>query len=60
MQIKFLAKLSSNESGATLVEYGIAVVLALTVGTAGLIGLATQINSNMTTAANEMAKTDSQ
>jgi Flp pilus assembly pilin Flp len=45
----------SSDSGATLVEYGIVIVLAVTVGTSGLITLAGQISSNMDQAAIEMA-----
>ena len=32
------ARFSRDEKGATLVEYGVAVVLAVIVGTGGLIG----------------------
>ena len=48
-------KLSRDERGATLVEYGVAVVVAVLVGTAGLIGVGTQIDGNMNAAATEMA-----
>lgn len=40
-------RFARSESGATLVEYGIAVVLAVIVGTGGLIALANQVNNNM-------------
>ena len=49
--IKNLVKrLARDERGATLVEYGIAVVLAVIVGTGGLIALAGQVNGNLETA----------
>ena len=41
------ARFAKSESGATLVEYGIAVVLAVIVGTGGLIAMANQVDSNM-------------
>lgn len=41
------ARFAKSESGATLVEYGIAVVLAVIVGTGGLILMADQVNGNM-------------
>ncbi|MEM1351688.1 MAG: Flp family type IVb pilin [Pseudomonadota bacterium] len=40
-------RFARNESGATLVEYGIAVVLAVIVGTGGLIVMAQQVDNNM-------------
>lgn len=40
-----------------MVEYGIAVVLAVVVGTTGLITLGNQVNSNLGSAATEMADT---
>lgn len=43
-------RFSRSESGATLVEYGIAVVLAVIVGTGGLIAMANSVNGNMNTA----------
>ncbi|MCE6970010.1 Flp family type IVb pilin [Cereibacter sphaeroides] len=36
-----------DEEGVTLVEYGIAIVLAITVGTGALIGLGGDINGQM-------------
>ena len=42
-----MARFSRDEKGATLVEYGIAVVLAVIVGTGGLITMASQVNENM-------------
>ena len=49
-----MARFSRDEKGATLVEYGIAVVLAVVVGTGGLIFLAEQVNTNMTAADDAM------
>lgn len=40
-------RFARSESGATLVEYGIAVVLAVIVGTGGLILMAQQVDENM-------------
>ena len=45
-----MARFSRDEKGATLVEYGIAVVLAVVVGTTGLITLAGQVDANMDSA----------
>ena len=47
-------KLIRNEAGATMIEYGIAIVLAVLVGTAGLLALGAQVDGNMTTAAAEI------
>jgi len=47
---KFLLELGHfrrSEDGATLVEYGIAIVLAVIVGTGALITLAGQVSTNM-------------
>ena len=44
----------SDDSGATLVEYGIAIVLAVLVGVAGLTGLAGEVSSNVTDATTTM------
>ena len=47
--IKNLVKrLARDERGATLVEYGVAVVLAVVVGTGALITMADQVDNNMT------------
>ncbi len=46
--------LTRDERGVTLVEYGIAVALAVAVGTVGLIALATEINSQIRFAENHM------
>lgn len=50
-----VARFARDERGATLVEYGVAVVLAVIVGTGGLITLSSQINSNMADADTAMA-----
>lgn len=47
---KFLKKFRRDEKGVTLVEYGIALVLAIMVGGALLTGLAGQVSTNMTDA----------
>ncbi len=47
-------RLARDERGATLVEYGVAVVLAVIVGTGGLIALAGNIDGNMDTAGTAM------
>ena len=47
-------RFSRDEKGATLVEYGVAVVLAVVVGTGGLIFMANQVNNNMDSAQNAM------
>ena len=54
---KMISKLRKDERGATMVEYGIAVVVAVLVGTAGLILMANQIDNNMNSAADRMAET---
>lgn len=55
---ELLALWKRSESGATIVEYGIAVVLAVIVGTAGLLLMANQIDNNMNSAATRMAETE--
>ena len=47
-------KLLRDERGVTMIEYGIAIVLAVVVGTAGLLALGAQIDGNMKSAATEM------
>ena len=44
---KFFTKFRKSESGATLVEYGVALILAIIVGGAALSTLATQTSNNM-------------
>lgn len=51
---KLFSRFARDERGATLVEYGIAVVLAVIVGTGGLILMADQTNVNMTAAQGAM------
>ena len=53
-----VARFARDERGATLVEYGIAVVLAVIVGTVGLVGLGNQVNNNMGTADAAMQPTN--
>lgn len=48
------AQFVRREDGATLVEYGIAIVLAITVGTTALLSLGDQISANMDAATTEM------
>lgn len=43
----FLTRFHRDEEGVTLVEYGVAVVLAVIVGTGGLLTLAGQIDTNL-------------
>jgi len=45
-----------RDEGATLVEYGIAIVLAVAVGTTALVSLGGQINANMVAATTELAR----
>lgn len=52
---KWISKWATDESGATLVEYGIAILVAVIVGSVGLVSLANQINGNLNSAANELA-----
>ena len=49
---EFLTRFSRSESGATLVEYGIALFVAITVGGALLTGLAGTTEDNFTAADN--------
>jgi pilus assembly protein Flp/PilA len=51
-----MARFSRDEKGATLVEYGVAVVLAVVVGTGGLILMADGVNANMGEATGAMAE----
>ncbi len=52
--LKLLIKLRHDESGVTLVEYGIAIALAVALGTAALTTLAGQIGDGMTAAGTAM------
>lgn len=44
---KTFARLMKDEKGVTLVEYGIALTLAVAVGTTALSGLATSVDTKM-------------
>ena len=55
---KIFKQLHRDESGATMVEYGVAVLLAVVVGTAGLILLANQVNGNLSAAATTIQTTE--
>jgi Flp pilus assembly pilin Flp len=52
-----MSRFAHDEKGATLVEYGIAVVLAVVVGTGGLITMANQVDNNMGSAQTAMVPT---
>lgn len=51
---KLFARFRKDEEGVTLVEYGIALILAVTVGVTVLGGLATEVNNQMDDACNQM------
>lgn len=51
---KFLARFRKDEKGVTLVEYGIALILAVTVGVTVLGGLAGDVTEQMDLACNQM------
>ena len=51
---KTLRHLGKDEKGVTLVEYGVAIALAVGLGTAALGTLGTEIGDAMTAAGNEM------
>jgi len=51
---KFLARFRKDEKGVTLVEYGIALILAVTVGVTVLGGLAGDVNLQMDAACAQM------
>lgn len=53
--LKKIGGFRRDEDGATLVEYGIAITLAVVVGTTALIGLAGNIEDNMDCAGTVMA-----
>ena len=48
---KMLKTFWRDESGAALVEYGVALLVAILVGTGGLIALANNTDANFRTAA---------
>ena len=45
-----MRKFFRNEDGATLVEYGVALIMAITVGGSALIALGNQTGTNMNSA----------
>ncbi|WP_206615408.1 Flp family type IVb pilin [Solirhodobacter olei] len=47
---KHLSRFRKDEKGTTLVEYGIALLVAIIVGGGGLITLANTTNTNFTSA----------
>lgn len=47
---KTVAELRRNEEGVTLVEYGIAITLAVAVGLGALNALGTEVNNELTSA----------
>jgi pilus assembly protein Flp/PilA len=54
---KTFARLSKDEEGVTLVEYGIALVLAVTVGATALTDLAGEVDLEMQGAEDILAET---
>ena len=53
--INLVSRFRQNDEGVTLVEYGIAIVLAVMVGTGALITLAGSVSTNMGQATTAMA-----
>lgn len=51
---KMLSQLRGDERGVTLVEYGIAIALAVALGTAALTDLSDEIEDGMVAAGAEM------
>ncbi|MCT8329916.1 Flp family type IVb pilin [Albidovulum sediminis] len=51
---KLFARFRKDEEGVTLVEYGIALILAVTVGVTVLGGLARDVDAQMDAACNQM------
>lgn len=54
MFLKTFIRLRHNDEGVTLVEYGIAIALAVTLGTAALATLGGEIGAAMTAAGTAM------
>ncbi len=52
--LKAFIALQHDERGVTLVEYGIAIALAVTVGVGALATLGTEVGAGMTAAGNAM------
>jgi Flp pilus assembly pilin Flp len=50
-----MSKWCQDDNGPTIVEYGIAVIVAVNVGTVGLLTFAIQIDNNMNSATTQMA-----
>jgi Flp pilus assembly pilin Flp len=50
----FVRRFGHDEEGVTLVEYGIAIALAVAVGTGALAALGITINGSLTTAGTAM------
>lgn len=48
--LKTFIRLRHSDEGATLVEYGIALSLAITLGTAALVALSGEVGASMTAA----------
>ena len=55
----FFINFRKSESGATLVEYGVALLLAIVLGGGALVALANQTGVNMTAACTELGGDDS-
>ena len=51
---KILVDFGRSDSGATLVEYGVALVVAIVVGGAALVTLADDTSGNMTEASSAL------
>jgi Flp pilus assembly pilin Flp len=56
--LRTFSRLRRDEKGVTLVEYGIAIVLAIVVGTGALVTLAGEIDTGMTCADTVMSTRD--
>lgn len=56
MFAKTWSRFQSDERGVTLVEYGVALTLAVAVGVGGLSALGTAVNGKMGSATTEVAK----
>ncbi len=52
-----MAELRRREEGVTLVEYGIGLVLAITIGVGALTTLSQQVSTNMSQASSAMVTT---
>lgn len=54
MIAKVFTRLRKNDKGATLVEYGVALALAITLGAGALATLGTDVGNTMTDAGNAL------